>query len=790
VIKKNTLQLLEFDRLLEIISRAGHSDISKQAVLDIAPLFSGDDIRSRFLLIEDIRRIVSQGTLLRLHAFQDITYLLSRVRPQGALLEASEISAFVPVLDMALEISSQVSEFEGLKALPGLTLQLTGQPDLLKTIQKSIDADGYIRDSASQVLAGIRRELRRLEMGVQKKLEEMTRDTSFSVFLQDDFITKRAGRWVIPVRMDSKGMVPGVVHDISKSGETAFIEPLAVIHLSNELENLSAEERAEELRILRALSAEIRSKADEIAAEFGVIVHLDMLNCIVRFADQLHMELPEITEANTIRLVQARHPLLALSLEKAGSDRKIVPLDLQLGGEETCMVITGSNAGGKTISIKTVGLLLCMALSGMPVPANAASSFPLVSSLLVDMGDEQSIESNLSTFSAHVRNIAQVLETADTRAMVLIDELGTGTDPDEGAALACAVLKELQSRGSLVFATTHLMGIKGFVHRATGMANASMEFDKKTLTPMYRLRTGEPGQSHALEIARKFGLPAHVIDAARELLGGGKVELDTLMADLNERRAEYEQLLEELRRKQAEAEVKEKEISRRITEAEIQKREMLASAHREALDIVSDIKRQMRTELDEIKKKEKKEIQDKIREVELKQRQITETLAQYAMDETGALGIEDIHIGDEVFVKSLGYDGSVSGIMAKADRVKVISGSKEILVPMSDIRIKKGRSLAENRGKALQQDAHHDEMVPSRINLVGMRVDEALSQLEPFLNHASLAGLREVTVIHGYGTGILAKAVREHVTRHPLVKQFRHGEPSEGAGGVTIVTLE
>ena len=788
MISKNTLQLLEFDRLLEIISGAGHSEISKQAVLDITPLFSGDDIRSRFLLIEDIRRISCQDAPLRLHAFQDITYLLRLVRPQGAVLEASEISAFVPVLDMAMEISLQVSEFEELNALPELTRQLSGQPDLLKTIQKSIDADGHIKDSASPVLAGIRRELRRLEMGIQKKLEEMTRDASLSVFLQDDFITKRAGRWVIPVRMDSKGMVPGVVHDISKSGETAFIEPLAVIHFSNELENLSAEERAEELRILRAISAGIRERADEIAAEFAVLVHLDMLNCIAQFADQLQMEVPEISESNAIRLVHARHPLLALSLKKVGSDRQVVPLDLQLGEEETCMVITGSNAGGKTISIKTVGLLLCMALSGMPVPAGSSSSFPLVSSLLVDMGDEQSIETNLSTFSAHIRNIAQVLEIADAKAMVLIDELGTGTDPDEGTALACAVLKELLCKGSLVFATTHLMGIKGFVHRASGMANASMEFDKKTLTPLYRLRTGEPGQSHALEIARKYGLPDHVVKAAKELLGGGKVELDNLMADLNEKRAEYEQLLEEMRKKQAEVEVKEKDIVLRISEAEVQKREMLTKANREALDIVSDIKRQMRLELDEIKKKEKKEIQDKIKEVELKQRQITETLAQYAMDETGTLSIEDIQVGDMVFVKSVGYDGSVSGIMAKADRVKVISGSKEILVPMSDIRIKKGRTPAEKKDRVVQQDTP-DEMVPSRINLVGMRVEEALSKLEPFLNHAALAGFREVTVIHGYGTGILAKAVREHVTRHPLVKQYRHGEPSEGAGGVTIVTL-
>jgi len=788
MIAKNTLELLEFDRLLEIVCVAAHSEVSKKAVLNISPLATAEDIRGRFEQIEDILKIFQAGSSLRLQTFQDISPLLSRVRPAGSVLEAQELSAFVPVLDMAHEISAQVSEMEGLKALPERTGRLTGQPELLKSIQRSIDAEGNIKDSASVALAGIRRELRRLEQGIRKKLEEMTRDQSLAVFLQDDFITKRAGRWVIPVRMDSKGQVAGVVHDISKSGETAFIEPLAIIHLSNELENLSAEEKAEELRILRSLSAGIRDRADEIAAEFCEIVYLDMLNCIARFADQLRMEVPEIGETSGIMLVRARHPLLDIAFRKMGKENEVVPLDLQLGGNDTVMVITGSNAGGKTISIKTVGLLVCMALSGMPVPAHSSSSFPLVSSLLVDMGDEQSIESNLSTFSAHVTNMANVLETADERAMVLMDELGTGTDPDEGSALACAVLKELQQRGSLVFATTHLMGIKGFVQRTPGMVNASMEFDKKTFTPLYRLRTGEPGQSHALEIASKYGLPQHLIMTAKEMLGGAAIELDNLMADLNEKRADYERLLAELSRREAELQISERLAEQKIAEAETRQREILAGAHRESLDIITDIKRQMRAELDAIKNKEKKEIQEKIKKVEDKQKLITETLAQYERDEGSALSINDVSIGDMVYVKSLGYDGTVAAVMAKANRVKVITGSKDVLVPLSDIRIRQGKELTEKTGRTLQQAAS-DETVPSRINLVGMRVDEALSRLEPFLNHAALAGFQEVTIIHGVGAGILQRAVRGHLEGHPLVKRYRTGEPSEGGGGVTVITL-
>ncbi len=283
-------------------------------------------------------------------------------------------------------------------------------------------------------------------------------------------------------------------------------------------------------------------------------------------------------------------------------------------------------------------------------------------------------------------------------------------------------------------------------------------------------------------------MPDHVVDSARQLLGGGKIELDELMADLNEKRAEYEALIGRLRDREAEAEARNAEALLRIREAEAKKREMLAEAHREALDIVSVIKRQMRLELDEIRKKEKRELQDKIKEVEQKQKQIADRLAEYAVEDGESLSFEEIHVGDMVFVRSLGYDGAVSGVIPKAGRVKVISGSKEVLVPLSDIRIKKGRSPAE-KGEKLRQPDTPDETVSSRINLVGMHVDEALSRLEPFLNRASVAGLCEVTIIHGYGTGALGRAVREHLAGHPLVDKFRHGEPSEGSGGVTVVTL-
>jgi len=690
------------------------------------------------------------------------------------------------VLHIASTISLQIKERFDLPFLRELTNHLTGHPDILSMINKSIDSEGNILDTASPILSELRSRIRRLEVRIIKKLEEIVRDNRLSIFLQDDFVTKRSGRWVIPVRMDSKGQVPGVVHDVSRSGETAFIEPLSIINLANELENLIAEQKAEEIRILKNISSKIRSVIDEIDAEFHTIIYLDMLNCITQFADMLKMETPQINDSNDIFLVRAIHPLLFLSFQKMGHTQQVVPLDIQLGGDNTVMVITGANAGGKTIAMKTIGLLLIMALSGMPVPADSLSSLPLIHNLLIDIGDEQSIETNLSTFSAHVSHISEILQKADSKTLVLIDELGTGTDPDEGAALACAVLKELRKSNALIFATTHLTAIKGFVHQTEGMMNASMEFDQNTLTPLYSLKVGEPGQSYALEIARRYGLPDNIIASAKGMLGSLKVEFDNLIADLNEKRKQYEHSLHELQGQRLEVERKNKLLEKMLSETETRQKEILAKAYKDASDILSDTKKHMYTLLDELRKKSKEKIHENIKQVGRMQQYVSEKLMEYDND-TAAPSIDSIKEGDIVFVKSLGFDMSVIEVMQKRNRLKVTAGNREIEVPLSDISFKRDKSVAVNVTPL--QVAQGDETVSSKINLVGLRVDEALSRLEPFLNHASLAGLTEITIIHGIGKGLLSRAVREHLSGHPLVKHFRNGTPEEGGNGVTIVIL-
>jgi DNA mismatch repair protein MutS2 len=788
MITDKSLFQLEFHKLLTIISGFAYSEATKEAVLNIRPFQAREEINVRFGRILEVRRISQENNPLRLSGFSDISNSLGRSRPEGSVLEGIELAAFVPVLSIASEISEQIMDEQELPFLYELAFHLTGQPDLLKRLKKSIDAEGKILDTASPLLSELRGRKRRLENSIHKTLEELMRDSRVGTFLQDDFITQRSGRWVIPVRMDSKGQVPGVVHDVSKSGETAFIEPLGILHISNELENIIAEEKAEEIRILRELSKQVRERADKIGKEFETVVQFDLLHCISRLSDLMKLEVPMIGAAGNIHIVQGRHPLLSRALLKTGSGQKVVPLEVSLGGENTIMVITGSNAGGKTIALKTIGLLTLMALSGMPVPADASSLFPLVKKMLIDIGDEQSIENNLSTFSAHVSHISEIIRNADEETMVLIDELGTGTDPDEGAALSCAVLREIQQQKAMVFTTTHLTGIKGFVHRTSGMLNASMEFDQKTLTPLYRMRIGEPGQSHAIEIAKKYGLPDRVISSARELLGGISLEFDNLIADLNEKREMYEKALAELAGRQAEIEKNEKELEAKITTVRIREGEILSKAYSEASEIVLKMKRELHLRLEEMKKADKERIREEIRHAERTQREFQEQQRRFEGERGETVNMDDISKGDVLYVKSLGYDAVVTEVLPRHNRLRIRAGNLEIEIPAADTARKKGTGFASVPAEAFRAESP-DQEIATRIRLIGLRVDDALSKLEPFLNHAALAGFHEVTVIHGIGKGLLARAVREHLEGHPLVKSFRRGEQPEGGAGVTIVTL-
>ncbi|HTP63876.1 MAG TPA: Smr/MutS family protein, partial [Geobacteraceae bacterium] len=670
-------------------------------------------------------------------------------------------------------------------------------------LEASIDEEGNILDTASKLLFELRGRKRGLITRIRKRLEEIVRERQTAIFLQDDFITQRGGRWVIPVRMDSKGMVPGVVHDVSNSGETAFMEPIEIIGLVNELENLTAEEKAEQIRILRQLCHWIREELAGIEDEFLALVQLDLHNSIARFADQLGAEVPAISEAPIVRLKQGRHPLLML-LQKERGGKPVVPLDLVLGEQgrseaaplpaetdaaaegvtgsaERVMVITGPNAGGKTIAIKTTGLLLLMAISGIPVPAASTSLFPLVGALPVDIGDEQSIEESLSTFSAHVSRIAAILEEAGPRSLVLLDELGTGTEPGQGAAIACAVLHELNEKGALVLATTHLTDIIGFVHKTDGMVNAAMEFDRQTLTPLSRLKRGEPGQSHALEIARRYGLPERVIAFARRMVGRLESEFHELLAELKEKRRLHEEKLAELAKREQTLSELEHASAERTREAERQRKEALEKAWLEAREVVQKAKREIAAILDEARREKTRTAKRALEETE---RQVEEKLREFHPEES--LVLEQLREGMTVFVRSIGYDAVIAAIDARHGRLRVKAGRMELEIPLADTAPAKGKKA---QPKQASRPAAGDESATRELKIIGMRVDDALPEIERILNRFSVEGGGEIRIVHGKGTGALMRAVRDYLDGHPLVLEFRKGEPFEGGDGATVVTL-
>jgi DNA mismatch repair protein MutS2 len=780
MVKRSPVEALEFDRVLDIVSTYAHSEAARLAVAALRPLGSVEDIAGRASTVQEIRRLIEEQAPLGFARYEDITGAVERAVIEGAVLEAVDIRAFVPPLEIMSAVFALIASRRDLPRLEGLAARMPGFPGLLESIVRSIDGEGRILDEASHLLYDIRTRLRALEKKISRRLEEITRDPAVGAFLQDGFITRRSGRWVIPVRMDSKGMVKGVVHDVSRSGETAFMEPLEIIGVSNEFENLVAEEKAEEIRILKNLTRLVRDGAGELKEQFEALVSLDVLNGIAGFSELLGAEVPLINEASAVSLVNARHPLLLLH-ERSERGFGAVPLDLSVGEPDRVMVITGPNAGGKTIAIKTVGLLLLMALSGMPVPADSSSSFPLVGDVLVDIGDEQSIEENLSTFSAHVSNISAILGRAGRDTLVLMDELGTGTDPGQGAAIGSAVLRDLSEKGALVLATTHLIDVVGFVHRSEGMANASMEFDADTMSPLYRLRAGEPGESHAFEVAERFGLPRRVIEFARGLAGTLQSEFHSLLSELKEKRREHAEALEALKNERAELMERSEALKEKLRFAGEEKQAVMERAYREARGVVSDVRRKA---LEILEKAKQQKSRTALKGLDRAGEEIDGKLREFRKEPS--LSIEDIEEGGTVFVPGIGYDAEVMVVDRKRGRLRVKAADKELELPVAGVGPARGKK--QEPGVRLDIDVS-EEPVSAELNLIGLRVDEALSRLEPFLNRASLSGIGEVAVVHGVGTGTLRRAVREHLAGHPLVEGVRDGEQYEGGAGVTVVRL-
>lgn len=772
-----SLNLLEYPKILEEIAFYTKSPASRGLVFSMKPLYYKYEIEKRFLILRDISRLISDEGDLSLHEFGDLSSSFQKLRPEGSFLEPLELFQFVRVFENIEVLKTPVNQRKDLPHLRDLINQLDDFGSLLNILVSSIDNEGNILSSASPELREIRLKKKNIENRIRKRIEEIIRDREISHFLQDQYITIRSGRWVIPLKADFKGQLPGIIHDISRTGETIYIEPLEITGLANEHENIIAEEKTEEIKVLKRISSMLRLRLSEIIRSYELLVYVDLLRSIALFSLRFKLEIPELTESNVLRLVKARHPLL-LFLKEKGLIQEVIPLDMEIGGSSRMMIITGPNAGGKTIALKTVGLLTVMALSGIPVPASPGTLIPVVKDILLDIGDEQSIEQNLSSFSGHVKRISEILKMAGPGTLVLLDELGRATDPDEGSALGISILEEFFKRGSIGIATTHLINIALYFAGKEGFVNASMDFDLVHLKPLYTLKIGEPGFSHGLNIAKRFGLPEHLIGSARSILSSEKIEFENLIMELRQKRDFYERELSKLMELKNSLIEKERFVQEEQMRIEQKRNEILKKSLDDAKALLNETKRFINQLLIEAKRSPKQALKDlRGRESEI------DTLLKSLIKEEESF--EPV-IGSPVYVRSLGYDGIVMRIQKEDKRVRIRAGAFEIEVPFSDIGPPRGVSVqSQDKIEPLSE-----EPVSDSLNLVGLRVEEAISLLEPFLNHASLSSKSEIKIIHGIGTGRLMKAVREYLKDHPLVDSIRAGSPEEGGEGVTFVKIK
>ena len=783
--EKRVLKTLEYDKILAMLKERASCCISRELVDTMEPSGDFDTVERELKLTAEAETLFYKTGRSPVDDFPDMRHCLERMHA-ALFLSTGELLGIASCLKAARIakdiLAKEVGEESYLYNLAGLLITHRSAEE---EINRCIINEDEIFDGASPALARIRRAMRLANEKVREKLNSMIRSTAYQKYLQEPIITIRNGRFVIPVKQEYRQQVPGLIHDQSSSGATLFIEPSAVVELGNEYKKLLAEEADEIERILTELTAMLAPYADEVREDLNIMGQIDLVFAKAKLSRELNAVMPRLNRNNYVRIVRGRHPLIS-------SDR-VVPIDIWIGSDYRSLIITGPNTGGKTVTLKIVGLFALMVQSGIFVPANEGSEFPVFEHIYADIGDEQSIEQSLSTFSSHMKNIVGILDKADENSLVLLDELGAGTDPIEGAALAMSILEELNDRHCICVSTTHYSEIKAFAMTHEGMENASMEFDIDRLCPTYRLYIGIPGKSNAFEISSRLGLPNSIIDKAKGFLKGEDVRFEDIIssAQSQHRIAEEERKMAEEAR--AELEKLRADAERERRKLDEDRNRLQAKAKEDAKRIVVDTKREMEKLIVEIRsiKDIDRSAADRVIQAARDTLRATET----AVNEKEAIKKEDntkppktVRAGDTVNIVTLDQKATVLSAPDSKGEVMVQAGVMKLNVKLKDIRlIEEKKAAAPTSGKV---GLGAGKQVGLELDVRGMLVDEANIIVDRYLDDAYNAGLSEVNIIHGKGTGALRAGVQAFLKRHPLVKGYRMGSYGEGDAGVTVVTLK
>ena len=787
---------LEFDKVLERLAEFTSCEDARYEALHMKPETNLDMARALLAQTSDAHMLLARFGGPSFGGLKNVNNALSRANA-GSVLNTKELLDIAGVLRVIRTLSQWRASNAGVQCvLDPIFNALTPNKYLETAIFSAIISEDEISDNASPTLADIRRKIRFQEAKVREQLEKFTRSQSHSKYLQENIITQRNGRYVVPVKSEYRSEIAGLVHDTSSSGATVFVEPMAVVEANNEIRVLQTKEREEIEKILYELSVSAGEFADSIKNSYECALELNLIFAKAQYAYRIKGCPPILNDKGIINLRSARHPLI--------DPKKVVPVDIMLGKDFDTLVITGPNTGGKTVSIKTLGLLSMMAMCGLMIPAGDRSEISVFTEILSDIGDEQSIEQSLSTFSAHMTNIINIMKTAGEGSLVLIDELGAGTDPVEGAALAMAVLEALHSKGAKIAATTHYAELKAYALETPRVENGCCEFDVSTLRPTYRLLIGVPGKSNALAISEKLGLDMSVIERAQELVSAENKEFENVVDRLEETRikmeSEYDKarsLAERAEKEKAEAEKLKAEVAK-LREQEMEK------ARSQALRVVEQAKREAYSLLQELEKL-KKEQQKAKDAAELARR--AKALVKKGVEAIDSaadpiIGIDDddenyvlprpLVKGDNVIIRDIGKTAIVISPADKNGNVEVQAGSIKTRVKLANLRLceKQPKKQAPKSTVKMQGESRLNLAASTRLDLRGMTVDDCLIELDRFIDQGLRTGLNEFTIVHGKGTGALRTAVTRYLKASPYVKTSRLGLYGEGEDGVTIVTLK
>ena len=786
---------LELDKVLELLARHTSCEDARLAALNLEPQSELASAQALMNQTRDAHMLLARFGGPAFGGLINVNNALYRA-DAGSTLSLKELLNVASVLHVIRTISQWRSTNEGVATVLDIYFNaLVPNRFLEDSITTAIISEEEIADNASPTLADIRRKIRTQESKVRDQLGKYTHNSNFSKYLQDNIITMRNGRYVIPVRNEYRGEVPGLVHDTSSSGATVFIEPMPIVEANNQIKLLKNKEEDEIDRILAELSANVGSFANSIKSSYECAVELNLIFAKAQLAYAMRASVPQLNNEGIIELRRARHPLI--------DKNKVVPVDISLGTDFDTIVITGPNTGGKTVSIKTIGLMSLMAMCGLMLPVDDRSRISVFDHVLADIGDEQSIEQSLSTFSSHMTKIVSILEEADDRSLVLIDELGAGTDPIEGAALAVSILEQLRNQGAKIAATTHYAELKSYALQTPGVINGSCEFDVQSLKPTYRLLIGIPGRSNAFAISKRLGISDEIIEHAQELVSNENVRFEDVVDRLEQSRAKMEKEREEARKIREEADRELEKAQKLKADIETLRQKELEDAKGQAVRITEQAKReayQLLNDLEMLKKQQAKE--KNAAEMARRARAVIKkdlNAIDSASDPIVALGNDEdyvlprpLKIGDTVIIADIGNEATVVTLKDKKGLVTVQMGTMKTRVKEENLRlIEKKKSVEKKRTVATgRMESRMNMKAQTSVDLRGMTVEEGILELDRYIDHALRMGINEFTVIHGKGTGVLRSAVRDYLKKSKYVKTSRLGTFGEGEDGVSIVTLK